>query len=101
MCSRREARESERPPSLAHRAARLTRAAASPQSSSAATREAGERFEETYGFPPERLLKGRAWSSDWWDLEEGDGLLEFVLKVKLSPFWTDEQKDRLVTLCPL
>ena len=66
------------------------------QKSRASTREASEAFEQRYGFPPEELIRGKAWATDWWDLEAGDGLLEFILKTKWSPLWTDEQKGRLL-----
>ncbi|KAL1511029.1 hypothetical protein AB1Y20_005854 [Prymnesium parvum] len=60
------------------------------------TRTKEELFEERYKFPLEQLQSGKAWASDWWDLEEGDGWLDMVLKCKWSPLWTDEQKDRLI-----
>eukprot|EP00966_Prymnesium_polylepis_P240403 5559323-Prymnesium_polylepis.2 len=55
-------------------------AVAAVDASSADAREAEELFEATYGFPKESLQSGKAWSTDWWDMEEGDGLLEMVLK---------------------
>ena len=63
---------------------------------SSGKRSQEEIFEERYKFPLFRLLKGKAWASDFWDLEAGDSWLDMVLKCKWSPLWTSDQKDRLI-----